>query len=425
MPEPITIAVTVYKFRKPIAITAGLSAVSILILPVMMIGGGASADPPQAPVDPCMQSAPTGPPSSTASPAQPVSEPTSTASASTFPLPPPGKPRKDSLNRPAESIPTSWKKAYDGASARFGVPWTLLAGIGEEETQQGRNVGVSVAGAKGPMQFTDATWQDFGIDGNGDGAADVMNPADAIYSAANMLVKSGVKNGTAGVRKAIMRYNAASWYVNDVLWYAKQYGGGNVVNDCEASASGPYGRAAVAAAQHWLGLPYIWGAGTVGPPPGPTGPMGGKGGLTRAGFDCSGLTAAVVAVATRGKLRLPHYSTSQYTTTDMATVARYSGHGAPPLSKLRPGDVLLFNIPLSLGYDSHPWNHAGIYIGNGKMIHAPHPGSVVRVDSIATGWPYEWVGRRPLAKYTGGDKNPSPSPTTSPCITFTCEARKP
>jgi cell wall-associated NlpC family hydrolase len=50
-----------------------------------------------------------------------------------------------------------------------------------------------------------------------------MDPADSVYSAAHYLVDSGVRQGPDGVRKALLAYNQADWYVNDVLYYAAAY----------------------------------------------------------------------------------------------------------------------------------------------------------------------------------------------------------
>lgn len=74
-----------------------------------------------------------------------------------------------------------------------GVSWALLAAIGKQETDHGRSTGKGVksgensAGAMGPMQFIGGTWSAYGVDGDGDGTANVYNLADAIYSAANYL----------------------------------------------------------------------------------------------------------------------------------------------------------------------------------------------------------------------------------------------
>ncbi|PWJ23271.1 NlpC/P60 family protein [Branchiibius hedensis] len=148
-----------------------------------------------------------------------------------FPLPAPGEPRKDSLHNPPLSIPDAIKADYVRAANKYKIPWTLLAGIGMEETGHGRNNHSSSAGAQGLMQFMPATWATYGVDGDGDGKAIITNDADSAMSAANYLTASGVTKGEAGVKRAIFAYNHASWYVNDVLYYAAKYGGGEVLGD--------------------------------------------------------------------------------------------------------------------------------------------------------------------------------------------------
>ena len=159
-----------------------------------------------------------------------------------FPLPDSGTPRGASLTHPPLPIPAQIKNLYLAAASRYQMPWTLLAGIGMEETGHGRNSTTSTAGALGPMQFMPATWATMGVDGDSDGDADIQNVADSIYSAANYLTKSGVTKGPGGVRAAIFAYNHADWYVNDVLYYAKAYGGGTVLGDptdCGAGQGDP------------------------------------------------------------------------------------------------------------------------------------------------------------------------------------------
>jgi cell wall-associated NlpC family hydrolase len=157
-----------------------------------------------------------------------------------FPLPRPGTQRRNSLHNPPLPIPPKIKKLYVAAAARYKLPWTLLAGIGMEETGHGRNNHTSSAGAQGLMQFMPATWATMGVDGDHDRRADIHNDADSIYSAANYLTKSGVSQGAAGVRKALFAYNPINSYVNDVLFYANRYGGGTVLgdpNDCGTANS--------------------------------------------------------------------------------------------------------------------------------------------------------------------------------------------
>ena len=124
----------------------------------------------------------------------------------------------------ATNLPASLRALYmKGAAAECpGLPWNVLAGIGQVETDHGQNKNVSSAGAMGPMQFMPATWSEYGVDGDGDGVADILDQADAIYSAAHYLCANG--GGTsAGLYDAIFAYNHSDYYVNTVLSVAAQY----------------------------------------------------------------------------------------------------------------------------------------------------------------------------------------------------------
>ncbi|UJH71747.1 lytic transglycosylase domain-containing protein [Ornithinimicrobium sp. INDO-MA30-4] len=112
-----------------------------------------------------------------------------------FDLPFPGVPVKASLNNPAQPIPTHIEDLYKAAAAEYNLPWTLLAGVGMEETNHDRLTATSTAGAQGAMQFMPATFAQVGVDGDGDGRNDINNTADSIYSAANYLVTSGATKG--------------------------------------------------------------------------------------------------------------------------------------------------------------------------------------------------------------------------------------
>ncbi|MCB0828960.1 MAG: lytic murein transglycosylase, partial [Solirubrobacterales bacterium] len=98
----------------------------------------------------------------------------------------------------------------------------ILAAINKIETDFGRlNQVTSYAGAIGWMQFMPATWDSYGIDGDGDGKDDPYNPRDAIHSAANYLSAAGAPGQWYD---AIWAYNHADWYVQDVLDKAACYG---------------------------------------------------------------------------------------------------------------------------------------------------------------------------------------------------------
>lgn len=116
-------------------------------------------------------------------------------------------------------IPPFLIPIYQAAGSEYGIPWEVLASINRIETAFGTNLNVSSAGALGWMQFMPATWEQYGVDANGDGKKDPFNPADAIFAAARYLKAAG---GDTDLSKAVWAYNHADWYVQDVLEGASQ-----------------------------------------------------------------------------------------------------------------------------------------------------------------------------------------------------------
>lgn len=114
---------------------------------------------------------------------------------------------------------------WQGAAQAYGVPWSVLAAINKIESNFGRNMGPSSAGAIGWMQFMPDTWSRWGVDANGDGIANPWDAEDAIYSAARYLAATG---GQTDIRAAVFAYNHAQWYVDEVMQLAQQYDAGGV-----------------------------------------------------------------------------------------------------------------------------------------------------------------------------------------------------
>jgi cell wall-associated NlpC family hydrolase len=116
-----------------------------------------------------------------------------------------------------------------------------------------------------------------------------------------------------------------------------------------------FGTRVVDYAKRFTGIRYVYG-----------------GSSPRSGFDCSGFVRYVYA---HFGLSLAHSSYAQF---DRGRrVSR---------SALRPGDLVFFD---GLG-------HVGIYVGNGRFIHAPHTGTRVKIQTLAGWYSARFVGARRL-----------------------------
>ena len=106
-------------------------------------------------------------------------------------------------------------------------------------------------------------------------------------------------------------------------------------------SSSSAGEQLLSVAKQYTGVPYKWG------------------GTTPAGFDCSGL---IQYAGKQVGLTLPRTAAQQ------ATV----GTAVPGLAQARPGDLVVLE-------NGH---HIGIYVGDGKMLHAPKTGDVVKISKV-------------------------------------------
>lgn len=122
----------------------------------------------------------------------------------------------------------------------------------------------------------------------------------------------------------------------------------------------------------YLGIPYRYG-----------------GTSREAGLDCSGLVLNVFRNAVG--LKLPR------------TAAQMAGLGDKISRKqLQPGDLVFFNTM------RRTYSHVGIYLGDGKFVHAPSSGGKVRVESIATRyWAKRFTGARRLIEEGGMSRAPA------------------
>ena len=119
-------------------------------------------------------------------------------------------------------VPIFLLPIYQAAGIQYGVRWEILAAINEIETDYGRNLNVSSAGALGWMQFIPSSWRAYGVDANKDGKKDPYNPVDAIFAAARYLKAAGYEKD---VRRSVFAYNHADWYVDSVMLRARLIAG--------------------------------------------------------------------------------------------------------------------------------------------------------------------------------------------------------
>ncbi|MCK9897410.1 bifunctional lytic transglycosylase/C40 family peptidase [Frankia sp. AgB32] len=228
----------------------------------------------------------------------------------------------------------------------------------------------SGVGAVGIAQFMPATWAAHGVDGNGDGRADPLDPADAIPAAAryDCAVAATVARVPGDpVRLMLAAYNAGPGavlaaggvppYAETQTYVAKIISGAAAMTAAINAATMPPGTLTPAAgtaitfARHQLGKPYHLGA---------NGPDS---------WDCSSLVQAAYANAS---ITLPRTTYDQ---------AGSSGPSIPvgDIDGWQPGDLLF-----AAGSDGTPDNpgHVGIYLGDRQVLHAPKTGDVVKIVTL-------------------------------------------
>lgn len=156
-----------------------------------------------------------------------------------------------------------------------------------------------------------------------------------------------ITNATANANPAIEKIN---WYSpKERRKEAKRQNAD--ASDVSTSRSGDPAKVALAYARTKIGVPYLWGGDG-------TKADGGR-------FDCSGLTRAAYAKA---GISIPRIANDQYNATDVH----------PSWDELKPGDLVFFGQK----GNSRSIHHVGIYRGEGRMLHAPRTGTLIRIDDV-------------------------------------------
>ncbi|MFG2463294.1 C40 family peptidase [Streptomyces sp. NPDC048523] len=265
----------------------------------------------------------------------------------------------------------------DNGDIRPRIYGVLLNGSGQggnttvfTDTDNGRWDGTANSErAVGPFQFLPSTWEGVGKDANGDKIADPHNADDAALGAAIYLCGNGRDlTQRSQLKAAIFQYNQSNEYVANVLGWIDQYT--EAAKDPDLKNVTGTVRTVIEAALSQQGVPYSWGGGNAnGKSTGICCSPSGKSGAGINGFDCSGLTQFAYAQA---GISLPRVAAAQ------AGVGKRipASLGA---SALKAGDLVFYAT--APGRDPTIY-HVGIYVGSGKMINAPRPGAVVRLDAV-------------------------------------------
>jgi len=258
-------------------------------------------------------------------------------------------------------IPPDYQELYlEAAGTCPGLPWTVLAAVGKEETDHGRSPlpgvhsGANAAGAEGPMQFEPSTFAEVVAahppPPGGAHPPSPYNPHDAIYTAAAYLCDHGARGG-ADIPTALYTYNRDFSYVGRVLATATTYTA--ILDDAPDTGGGPAGEPGAAAliavdyATAQTGLPYQWG------------------GNGNPGWDCSGLTHAAYQAA---GIAIPRTAQTQYDAGPHVDDAFELGDLA--FFGPRPGQV------------THVGLITAILNGATIMTDAPHQGANVRSEQF-------------------------------------------
>ncbi|MFF0492904.1 NlpC/P60 family protein [Nocardia sp. NPDC004068] len=275
------------------------------------------------------------------------------------PLPTPTPPTAGGGSEPSpqarQDIPPDLLVLYQAAANDCpGLDWSVLAAIGKIETDHGRSSlpgvrsGENAAGAAGPMQFLAPTFDSVvarhPLPPGGASPPSRYNPSDAIHAAAYYLCDSGAPTD---LHAAIFAYNHADWYVDQVLDQAARYriAPDPGTGDCRpSSAANTAVVQAISFACAQLGVPYVW---------------GGNGPDINGGWDCSGLVQAAYRAS---GITLPRTTDTQYAA------------GPTVLGGPAPGDLLFYGTPGNI-------HHVGLYLGAGRMIHAPDVGQPVQISN--------------------------------------------
>lgn len=277
-----------------------------------------------------------------------------------------------------------WDSAIQAAANKYGVPANLIKAVMKLESG-GANLDRNGAGAIGPMQVVDTYW--------GNAGYNLYDPAQNIMAGAMVLKNmydqySGwaSQNGVDPWQAASYAYYAGNPYNLTARDDPAQGGSGMTTADYGARIWGDYralnqagggtnpgyswatpsAQSIINTAQQYVGVQYVWGG------------IPGKGqNPWDTGWDCSGMTYWLDQNYGNGNLPMGSHYQYQY--------AQQSGQLFTNMNQLQPGDLVFINTGWQggAGAELNAAGHVGMYIGNGKMIHAANAQQGTIISDLA------------------------------------------
>lgn len=272
----------------------------------------------------------------------------------------------------------AWNPQISAAASKTGVPANLIKAVMKLESG-GANLGANKAGAIGPMQVVGSIWGGLGYN--------LYDPGQNIMAGATILKQNydqykgwAQANGIDPWKAAVYSYYAGNPYNLSAADDPSQGGSGmstgaygdQIWNDYQMLNTGGVGisqqqlqlgmqtdptNTVVNMALQYVGqVPYVWGA------------IPGKGqDPAQTGWDCSGFTYWLDQNYGNGQLPMGSHYQYQY--------AQQTGQLFTNTAMLKPGDLVFWDTGNYAGSGAELNNagHVGIYIGNGKMLHAANP----------------------------------------------------
>ncbi len=276
-----------------------------------------------------------------------------------------------------------WTPQIEASAKKYGVDPNMIKALMKLESNGDPNAG-GAPGVVGVMQVYTNVW------GNGPWETDTAANIDK----GTEILKSYLDGAGGDYYEALRGYHGygSDGYTTDTQYadivmknYNQLNQGGGTASPVQTGTSSAIGNQVVQKALEYVGTPYVWG-----------GIPGAGQDPRQTGWDCSGMTYWLDQTYGSGQLPMGSHYQMQY--------AQQTGKLFNDTSQLQPGDLVFWDTGNyeGGGHELNNAGHVGIYIGDGKMLHAANPsvGTIVSDFNEYLGM-YTFLGAM-HSDYSGG-----------------------